>query len=465
MSRTSRERLTGLAGVRDDDLLDRLAAAERRARLLDAERVLLAAEVAERSRPELGVDGLAQRRGFRRPKDLIEAVTLVSGRTIVDRIRLGALVRERQSLDGRLLEPLFPGIAAALIDGSIGVDTADAITKPLSEVTGGPAMNGVREAERALLGVATGTSEHSAAAALPADHVGIQARVWCAWVDPDGLEPSYEDVVRSRRFTGGRRMGPLTRYTLDVPTEQAAVIEDFFSAHLSPQTSSTSFLAEEDFARQKEEQALDGRSRDQKRADILLGIVGSAARDESAPRIGGARPTPIITVRLRDLTEGRGAGFIDGQDDPVPLSVVRQAICTGGYQLALLGERGEILQLGTRKRLFSAAQRRAIAARDGGCIVCGTRASMTQIHHVTGWQPAEAGTPRGPTNVGNGTMLCWAHHRDADTGRIRIRMTDGIPEIHQPGRGWVPGRRARTGTLDAIDHLGDPNAAGRQPAA
>ncbi len=53
--------------VRDEEVCELLEGIERAGRLVDAVRVQVAAEIAERSRFELGTEGLSARHGHRKP--------------------------------------------------------------------------------------------------------------------------------------------------------------------------------------------------------------------------------------------------------------------------------------------------------------------------------------------------------------------------------------------------------------
>ncbi|MGO7983867.1 HNH endonuclease, partial [Rhizobium johnstonii] len=64
------------------------------------------------------------------------------------------------------------------------------------------------------------------------------------------------------------------------------------------------------------------------------------------------------------------------------------------------------LDLGRTARLFTAAQRIALAERDCGCAFCGAPPSYTQAHHIRWWKRDE-----GPSNLDNGVLLCWRDHR------------------------------------------------------
>src|SRR3954464_12841896 len=73
----------------DEELLDAAEAWEAFGRLGDARRVTLAAEGAGRSRPPLGVAGLAFRQGERSAVDLLTRRLRISGREAGRRIAIG----------------------------------------------------------------------------------------------------------------------------------------------------------------------------------------------------------------------------------------------------------------------------------------------------------------------------------------------------------------------------------------
>ncbi|TFD01795.1 DUF222 domain-containing protein, partial [Cryobacterium sinapicolor] len=124
-------------------------------------RVATAAEVADRSRPELGTGRLSARRGCRTPGELLERVTLVSGPTAQRRMRLGRQLRTGRSLTGEPLPPLFPATAISLATGAIGIDTADAILTALTPTLRCTDLDSVQAAETELVAAATGTSSET----------------------------------------------------------------------------------------------------------------------------------------------------------------------------------------------------------------------------------------------------------------------------------------------------------------
>lgn len=75
------------------------------------------------------------------------------------------------------------------------------------------------------------------------------------------------------------------------------------------------------------------------------------------------------------------------------------------------------LAVGRTARTATPAQRRALAARDRGCIIPGCRipAESCQAHHITEWARG------GATDIDNLVLICWAHHRQVDLRMWTIR--------------------------------------------
>lgn len=439
-----------LYALEDDDLLDTAAAIEHLGRYVDALRVEAAGEIAERSR---GVvhrsDGLAARKGCRNAVELIERVTRVSGSTAARRVKLGSETRAHGS------EPSFPArfplLADALESGLLGTDAASAILAGLLPALRTCTIDGIRAAEEELVAAAIGTSE-LVPTACTADEVRQQAMVWQAYLDPDGMEPVERRAWNGRGFEAGVLSGGLVRGRYAFMPEVAAKLNRVFDAYLSPR-STTEFRTPE--FQTPEEQAevdreADPRSRDQQRHDVIASMVDHYSRSDEPPRIGGAAPTVLVTVRADDLADGHGRGYIDGAKAPVSFTTVRHLACSGGHQVVSIDAGGSIHGLGSPQRCFTPAQRKAIVARDGGCAIpgCTIPAAWCEIHHV---DPAEKG---GPTHTDNGVLLCWSHHRTIDTSGWEIKMIRGAPHIKAPPwidayAQWRPTTKSPTMLLDA----------------
>ena len=94
------------------------------------------------------------------------------------------------------------------------------------------------------------------------------------------------------------------------------------------------------------------------------------------------------------------------------------------------------LAVGRTARTATPAQRRALAARDKGCIIpgCGIPAEACQTHHVEDWAAG------GNTDLPNLALLCWAHHRQVDLGMWTIDPAPtGDDQVPRPEPGAPPG--------------------------
>jgi hypothetical protein len=437
----------GLRAVDDDELLAVTAAVERLGRAVDAIRVECAGEMGDRSRSSLGGESLSARRGCANAAELLTRVTRSSRSGARARLKLGAETRAQSSLSGVEFPARFPGVAAALHAGDIGVDSAQAIVAGLSPVLETVSVGEVAAAESELVASATGTGPDSDVPCT-ADEIRVQAQVWRAVLDPDGLEPSEEQLMRRRGFSLPRERDGLLYGTYALMPEVGAKFIRMFDACQSPRTA-PAFLREDELA--ELELAADPRSPEQLRHDVVAAMVDAFARSGEAPTIGGASPTVLVSVRGSDLARGSGAGWIDGLDTPVSMNTVKQFSCTGGTQVVRFDEAGRIVELGSPQRCFTSAQRRAITLRDGGCIIpgCQVPASWCEIHHV---RPDAQG---GPTHTDNGVLLCWFHHRSIESSGWLIRMDDGVPKIKAPP--WIerdsPWRVATKSKVMRVDRL------------
>ncbi|MGW5362455.1 DUF222 domain-containing protein [Actinopolymorpha pittospori] len=109
---------------------------------------------------------------------------------------------------------------------------------------------------------------------------------------------------------------------------------------------------------------------------------------------------------------------------------LRMLACDAEILPAVLGSDGAILDLGTETRLFTSNQRHAIGERDGHhCNFPGCEApeKWCHAHHIRHWADG------GPTDVGNGVLLCPSHHHLIHHDNWTVRMGDhGHPEYTPP---------------------------------
>ncbi|KAA9155860.1 DUF222 domain-containing protein [Microbacterium lushaniae] len=452
------------AAVSDDELLRHAADVEALGRLLDAGRVIIAGEVAHRSRTDLGSERLTVTRGCRTPGELLERVTLVSGPTARARLRAATPLRARTALTGEPLPPAFPLVASALTSGALGVDAASAIVTALASIRDRGAVSDTdafAAAEQALVDAATGDGD-----ALPAgaDEVAIMAQTWALFLDPDGALPEEERAMKARGLTLGREREGVVGVQGALLPDVAAQLQRLLDAFLNPKVAGAPgprFAAETETAEGEEDPPVDPRTSAQRRHDAFAGALSVAAGMDGMPHPGGSAPTLVVTVAADQLDQASGVAFVPpsgaGDTGAVPASVARHAGCAGQIQRIVFDRAGRIIDLGTPQRLYTAHQRRAIAARDGECIIpgCHVPAAWCEVHHV---HEAARG---GPTHTDNGVLLCWFHHRTLETSGWEIRMVRGAPWVRPPkwldrNRRWRPATGSIHRQHAALVHAAPP---------
>lgn len=313
----------------------------------------------------------------------------------------------------------------AVLEGVIGVDGVLAITDPLQQTAPRLTAKARRQAADVCVSEARGEGPDGAPPAC-ADLLKIHAQTWALALDQDGAEPRERVMERKRSLTLGAPTshGIPIRGTL-LP-EVAAQLQTIFDAHLAPTVTFTDPYADDGDGPVA---PLDDRTRPQKQHDALAAALGTAASSGLLSTLGGAAPTLVVHVDAGDLTAGTGYAHAQGCDQPISIAVARHIACSGVIQRIASRPDGRILRIGTEERVFNRHQRRAIALRDGGCIIpgCGVRAAWCEIHHVTDHAHG------GPTHTDNGVLLCWYHHRFLDRTGWKVRTNNGIPEVMPPG--------------------------------
>ena len=95
-------------------------------------------------------------------------------------------------------------------------------------------------------------------------------------------------------------------------------------------------------------------------------------------------------------------------------------MCDAGLLVTLFDGKNSLIDANARSEHFTPAQRRAIAARDRGCVFPGCRrpSRHCDIHHLV------ERSRGGPSKVSNGALLCRFHHRLVHDHRWRLLIED-----------------------------------------
>ncbi|MPY80416.1 MAG: DUF222 domain-containing protein [Actinophytocola sp.] len=269
-----------------------------------------------------------------------------------------------------------------------------------------------------------------------------------ARLDPDGAEPRDEELAEPERelvWSWNRDNKLKLKATLD--SESGQLLETLLSALSKP--------------RPRVDGLPDQRTAGQRQGDAFAELLEYTQRATERPTEAGE--TPVVTVSMslnqllrRNTTSGSVPTAPDLFADtptlnwecPVTAEQARRLACDARIVPAVLGSNSEILDLGRETRTATRAQRRALAARDGGCVMCSRTVRWCQAHHMVPWEHD------GSSDVDNLCLLCSACHRLVHHAGWEVRMAaGGGPECLPPA--WLdPAREPRRLTAPHTEPLG-----------
>ncbi|MGV2985770.1 DUF222 domain-containing protein [Microbacterium sp. AGC85] len=451
------ERIPSLS---DADVAELLAVSGRIQRRLEGVHVEAAVQVVDRS-VGLKEERMTTRFGCSKPADLVRMLVGTDTRGATRLVRAARLVRRDVGItDGAFLPARYQALREVMVDGGLGLAGLLAATDPIEQSARRISDEDRVEADRQLADFARGVDADAADGDAPRpvplpEDLGVLARVMVAYLDPDGAEPAEEAAMRGRYFSIGKVKDGAAPVRGSLLPEVAAQLALLIDSLLNPKVNGADepgrdgeategaraaggvrFEPSEDTDPADGTGVTDTRTRGQKLHDALATILNTAARTDLFPHLGGAAPTLTVSATAADLAAGYGWAQIGHTGDLVPLAAALQTGCAGGIQRILFDDRGRIVSIGTSSRIFNALQRRAITARDGGCVIpgCTIPATWCEVHHV---HEHAAG---GPTHTDNGVLLCWFHHRTLHRTEWVIRMNHGVPEVRGPAW-WDPHQR------------------------
>jgi hypothetical protein len=427
------------------DLLSTHRDLARMRREIDAMLAYSSAEIARRSTPDDGQDGLAKREGFGTPEQLVASI---SGGTTGDAHKLievgdamargekepqvgtataGAGTDESPDRAAFRPAPRFAAVRDGVRAGKLSIDAANMITRMLTRIWDRHevlrlGLEDVARVERLLVQRAHG---------LSANRFGRIVRQLEAQMD-SGRHALTEELQRQERsvtmYEDQSGMFVL-RAVLDA--ENAAPVRAAIDAlvgnalhnrrdrgGMGSSASGASGAVDAGAGSVAGGSVVeDDRSVTQIRADALAALARHClgCDNDDLPL---AATTVVVRLTLADLQDGTGIADIDGGAQPVCIETARRMAASGEIIPVVLGNKGEVLDLGRSNRIFTRAQRIALVERDGGCAFCGAPPGYTEAHHIKWWA-----RDRGPTDLENGVLLCsTCHHRiHRDNWDIRVQ--------------------------------------------
>ncbi len=156
------------------------------------------------------------------------------------------------------------------------------------------------------------------------------------------------------------------------------------------------------------------------RATLRALALVEVCRRSAAVDIATSRPPANLTsLTVGADTDEPLTSAADGET--IPSHLVDSLRCYERIRPIVVNSKGDPLFVGRAKRLVTAAQRKALEVRDGGCVFPGCEAppSWCVIHHVKAWHKG------GATDLDNLAMICHHHHGLAHSTGWKMTVESG----------------------------------------
>ncbi len=341
--------------------------------------------------------------------------------------RVGVATEPRTTLHGEVLPAQFGVVRTALDAGTLPVESANHIITALNQAAPRAEADNLLAAEETLVAFARD---------CPADLVRNVAASWRDALDTDGIEPREETLAALSCLHRTLRPNGMKRYILDADPLSAAYLDAAIDAHIgatirrpsftNPETDTTTTDSSTTTA-DPDAALFAPRSIAQLAAETIIDLArhGIACNNTEIP----IRATTIVVrMTLENLLTGLGTATIDGIEHPISAATARRLAAEADIIPMVLGGDSDILDLGTTQRLFSRAQKIAMAERFGGCAWrnCPQPPNHTEAHHLHWWGHT------GPTNLRNGILLCSKHHHEIHRNNWTIHIHNNTPWFIPP---------------------------------
>ena len=310
---------------------------------------------------------------------------------------------------GRALTSM-PGTDAALSSGSLGVAKARLLADAAKHAPAAFARD-----EALLVGNAQG---------LRVDAAKSMLEFWKARANPDDAGDAEQRRFEARAVFLSQTLDGMWRLDGMLPGELGEVLAGELDRRSRALYESDKAVADADGTPL-------ARTAAQRRADALVELALHASVNEDGATINRPAVTAVIHVDQvtdPDTRPGDPVGRSE-HGQPVTKATAQRLLCDCAMSRVVLDANSVPVDLGLTARLPSPAQRRALAARDGGCTFpgCDRHPGWTSAHHLVHW------INDGPTDIENLTLLCTFHHHRVHEGGFKVRrMPDGTLEFRRP---------------------------------
>lgn len=192
-------------------------------------------------------------------------------------------------------------------------------------------------------------------------------------------------------------------------------------AELDPVSAETVITAIRALAGPADRDGGDGRTSAQRRADALTEVCRRFLDSGDAPVSGGRKPHLNVVVDLEGFAGGATTRSEIGERRVLGPAAREYLACDATVCGVLVQGPHEVLQMGRRVRTATPAQLRALALRDGGCVIpgCGRPPDWCDAHHLVPWIHG------GLTDVAEMALVCRPHHMMIHLGVLDLPRLGG----------------------------------------
>ncbi|QCX26613.1 HNH endonuclease signature motif containing protein [Nocardioides jishulii] len=331
-------------------------------------------------------------------------------------------------------------LARAVREGHVSIAQARVIAAAVEELPSRVGADVIEAAEVRLVALA---ADHD-----PSALVKLGRRI-LEVVDPDRFEEEEarrlaeaEKRAAERQRLRIRALGDgTTRISAIVPDATAARLATYLHAFTNPRLSDgavRSNAAQDDTGHDTghdtdEQTGFGMQGSHPRRMAEAFGQLLETLDPTRLPIHGGDATHLMVTIPFETLTRDLGVATIDNATPgdghaTITAAQARRLACTAQIIPAVLGTDGEVLDVGRAARLFTKAQRRALALRDTTCRAegCDIPGTWSEAHHLVPWSHG------GATDLSNAALLCsHHHHRSHDPGYDMSRMANGDLRFHR----------------------------------
>lgn len=160
---------------------------------------------------------------------------------------------------------------------------------------------------------------------------------------------------------------------------------------------------------------------DQRQADALALMAQAALNRDVNRGTAGDRYQVVLHVETANAITNRVHHVVELNDGGIGVSAEtsRRLSCDASVLVMQEDADGAVLDVGRKTRTVPTRIRRALTARDGGCVFPGCAARRCDAHHVVHWMDG------GRTSLDNLMLLCPRHHTWVHEGGIAVERNEG----------------------------------------